>query len=59
MGKCCNLVVDVGEKGVRAPASQNLDGFGVIAVEVEGCGPTSTKGVAGDELGWDALAFQV
>ena len=59
MGECCYLVVDVGEEGVRAPAAQDLNGLGVIAIEVKGCGPTSAKGVAGYELSWDALAFQV
>jgi len=48
---------NVGEESVRAPAAQDLDGFGVIAIKVEGCGASSSKGVAGDELGWDALAF--
>eukprot|EP00529_Nitzschia_sp_RCC80_P032886 CAMPEP_0113477844 /NCGR_PEP_ID=MMETSP0014_2-20120614/20420_1 /TAXON_ID=2857 /ORGANISM="Nitzschia sp." /LENGTH=139 /DNA_ID=CAMNT_0000370957 /DNA_START=1814 /DNA_END=2233 /DNA_ORIENTATION=+ /assembly_acc=CAM_ASM_000159 len=38
---------NVGEESVRAPAAQDLDGFGVIAVEVKGCGASSPKGGAG------------
>lgn len=58
-GECCDLMVNVGEESVRAPAAQDLDGFGIIAIEMKGCGSSSPKGVTGDERGWDALAFQV
>ena len=52
-------MVDVGEKGVRAPAAKDLDSLGVISIEVKGGGTSSSERVAGDEGRRDALAFQV
>ena len=34
VGERCYLMVDVGEEGVRAPAAEDLDGLGVIAIEM-------------------------
>ena len=55
-GKCCDLVMDVGKEGVRAPATKHLDGLGIISIEVQGGGSSSSEGMARDRGGWDALA---
>jgi len=52
-------MVDVGQEGVRAPPAKDLDGLGVKPIQVKGSGSSSSEGVAGDELSWDALAVQV
>ena len=59
LGECCDLMMDVGEKGVRAPAAKYLDGLGIVSIEVKGCGPTSSEGMARDAGWWDTLTIQV
>ena len=51
--------MDVGEKGIGAPAAKHLDGLGIISIEVKGCGSSSSEGVAGDRGWWDALTVQM
>ena len=41
-----NLFVDVGEEGVRGPPSHLFDGVSVIAMQLEGHGPTGSERMA-------------